>query len=227
MSSHQTGKKKSSSNTGNQEAISQDKLVAIVLLDTYSNKFEPFSLAGAECLLPLIGGKCLLDANLEFLINNQVEEIFLFCTRHSSQIKTYLDKSGWRQRTNGAEIHLLYNFKCRSLGDAMREIDAKGHVRSTFVLVTATGIVSNLNLVENLEHHRAVSKMDRNVVMTILCTPKLNDLGRSSNSQTNSVIVHNTNKRILFYQHGFRRSSSQLSMPSALLSNGYKALHFF
>lgn len=205
--------------------MSQDKLVAIVLLDTYSNKFEPFSSNHAECLLPVMGGKTLLDMNLEFLINNQVEEIYLFCTRHSNQIKSYLDKSNWRQKASPVEIHFHYNFKCRSLGDAMREIDAKGNIRSTFLLVTATGIVSNLSLAANLEHHRAVSKSDRNVVMTVLCTPKLSEfVVKKQNFHSGSVFVHNANKRILYYHHGTRHAGSRMVIPSSLLDHGYAKL---
>lgn len=218
MSNQQPAKKKPS---GNQETMNQDKLVAIVLLDTYSNKFEPFSSSFAECLLPVMGGNTLLDMNIEFLLNNQVEEIFLFCTRHSAQIKSYLEKANWRQRASPAEIHLLFNYKCRSLGDAMREIDAKGHVRSTFVLVTATGIVSNLDLASNLDHHRVVSKMDRNVVMTMLCTPKLGEFAvKMQNFNTDIVMVHNANKRILHYEQGARRAGARMVIPSTLLDHG-------
>lgn len=232
MSSQQTSttsKKKPSSGGGggaNQESINQDKLVAIVLLDTYSNKFEPFSSSCAECLLPVMGGKTLLDMNIEYLINNQVEEIYLFCTRHSGQIKAYLEKSNWRKRASpSCEIHFAYNLRCRSLGDAMREIDAKGQVRSTFVLVTATGVVSNLSLAENLEHHRTVSKKDRNVVMTMLCTPKLHEFASPAASKNNSihndtVIVHNANKRILDYDRGSRRAGARMVMPSSILDHG-------
>lgn len=227
MSNPQSNKKKGGQGggggSGNQDSINQDKLVAIVLLDSYSTKFEPFSSTVAECLLPIAGGKCLLDVNLEFLVKNQVEEIVLFCTRHSKQIKNYLEKSNWRQKAAGIEIHLLYNFKCRSLGDAMREIDAKGHVRSTFILMNATGVVSNLNLAANLEHHRAMSKIDKNVVMTVLCTPKLSEFCPSSGAnKSDSLIVHNANKRILYYhRHSSRHKPNYLVMPSTLLTHGY------
>jgi translation initiation factor eIF-2B subunit epsilon len=99
----------------------QEKLQALVLLDSYSNKLEPFRSTRAECLIPFVGGKTLLDNNIEYLIENQVEEIYLFCTRHHKQIKEHIEERKWRQN-HGVEIHFLYNFKCQSLGDAMREI---------------------------------------------------------------------------------------------------------
>lgn len=82
----------SKKNQKEHENLQQEKLQAIVLLDSYSNKYEPLSTSTAECLLPLIGGKTLLDANIEYLIENQVEEIYLFCTRHHQQIRNYIEE---------------------------------------------------------------------------------------------------------------------------------------
>ena len=138
----------------------EEKLIAVMLLETYSENFRPFSLKKAECLLPLIGGKTQLDRNIEYLIANKIEEIYLFCTSHSGQVKAYLTEERLKSwRSQGCEIHFLYNFKCQSVGDAMREIDAKGLVRSNFILVTASTIIGNTKLDEYLERHKIVSKL--------------------------------------------------------------------
>ena len=66
---------------------------------------------------------------MDYLIENQFEEIYLFCTAHHLQVKAHVEERAkvWRRK---CEVHFLYNFKCQSLGDAMREIDAKGLVRA-------------------------------------------------------------------------------------------------
>jgi len=147
----------------NKEDLKQEeKLVAVMLLDTYSENFCPLSLKKAECLLPLLGAKTQLDTNIEYLINNKVEEIYLFATYHHSQIRGHLSENSEERlklwRSQGCEVHFLYNFKCQSVGDAMREIDAKGLVRSNFILITTSTVISNIKLDDYLNTHKAVSK---------------------------------------------------------------------
>lgn len=140
----------------------EEKLIAVMLLEAYNENFRPFSLKRAQCLVPLIGGKTQLDRNIEYLIENKVEEIYLFCTTHSSQIKAHLNEGRLKNwRSQGCEVHFLYNFKCQSVGDAMREIDAKGLVRSNFILVTASAVLSHVKLSEYLDTHKTVSKLGR------------------------------------------------------------------
>lgn len=200
----------------------EEKLQAICLLDSYSNKFEPLSSSRAECLLPLVDDRTLLDYNVELLIENDVKEIVLFCTRHHNQIKNHIEKKDWRSRV---EIHFVYNFKCRSLGDAMREIEAKNLIRSTFILITATSIVSNIKLTDYLEQHKLVCKSDKNVIMTMLCTENNNNAVVSAAGSTSSVFVHNGNKRILYYKSSCPKAkSTSFVVSSAILTAGQQQL---
>ena len=212
----------------------EEKLQAIILLDSYSNKFEPFSLTKPECLLPLVGDKCLLDASVEFLIENEVKELVLFCTRHHTQIKSYVESKKWHKHL---EIHFLYNFKCQSVGDAMREIDAKGVVRNTFILLTASSIITNIKLNEHLELHKQTCKNDKNAVMTIMCMNRLSDLSNglagsdsSCTDQANTLFVHNINNRVLHYEHvashHHHQKKSQnhyITIPMQVFENAYSS----
>jgi translation initiation factor eIF-2B subunit epsilon len=213
------------------ENIPEDKLIALILLDSYTHQFEPFSSTRAECLMPFVGGRCLLDNNIEYLIENQVEEIYLFCTKHHHQIKEHIEEKKWRERV---EIHFLYNFKCQSLGDAMREIDAKGLIRSNFILMTASSIISNISLKEHLELHKQVSKTDKNAIMTMLCMSRLTDLSYSSslkdsgiNDYNNTLILHGSNGKILHYEQFapslIKKKEKNIKIPCKLLEEAYKA----
>ncbi|RNA07951.1 Translation initiation factor eIF-2B subunit epsilon [Brachionus plicatilis] len=203
------------------EDIQQEKLQAVLLLDSYGNKFEPLNSNRAECLLPLIGNKTLLDNNIEFLLENGVEEIFLFCTRHHGQIRNHIETMKWRQVV---EIHFLYNFTCRSLGDAMREIDAKGLIRSSFILMTATGLISNMNLKSYWENHKQLCKTDKNAVMTMLCVNGQKDL-HFPNNEANTLIVHNMAGKILHYDKLNMDSKhcypNKTTMPFSILDKAY------
>ena len=208
----------------------EEKLQSIILLDSYSNKFEPLSSTKPECLLPLIGDRCLLDASIDFLVENEVRELVLFCTRHHAQIKSYVDSKQWHKHF---EIHFLYNFKCQSVGDAMREIDAKGVVRSNFILLTASAVITNIKLSGHLEAHKQTCKTDKNAVMSMICLNKTTALSSLANSSNITVFIHNINNRILHYEHVAapkqQQQNSQVSakcitIPTPLLENAYGSI---
>lgn len=210
-----------SNKQANEKIEQQEKLQALVLLDSYTNKFEPFSSSHPECLLPFVGGKTLLDNNIEYLIENDVKEIFLFCTRHHKKIKEHIDKRKWNRRV---ELHFLYNFRCESLGDAMREIDSQGLIRSNFILITATSVITNIKLKEYLEKHAQVAKSDKNTIMTIMCMNKSNDLASTDstmfeNSSTSFVL--NNNNKILNYEQ--LNNNKYINIPIDLIKNAYKS----
>ena len=51
-------------------------------------------------------------------------------------------------------ITTIGNEDCRSLGDAMRDLDAKGLLRSDFILISSGDTISNVNLLPILEQHK-------------------------------------------------------------------------
>lgn len=56
-------------------------------------------------------------------------------------------------------VTVMVSQMCRSLGDAMRDLDAKAVIRSDFILVFGD-MVGNLNLLPILEHHRFETIME-------------------------------------------------------------------
>ena len=51
-------------------------------------------------------------------------------------------------------ITTIGNEDCRSLGDAMRDLDSKGLLRNDFILVSSGDTISNVNLAHVLEQHK-------------------------------------------------------------------------
>jgi len=220
-----------STNTNN-NLQQQEKLIALLLLESYSESLKPLNVKRAECLLPLVGEKTLLDNNIEYLIENKVEEIYLFCTNHHQQIKAHVEERKWKKK---CEIHFLYNLTCQNIGDAMREIDAKNLISSTFILITASAVLSNVNLGEHLELHKQLSKLDKNAVMTMIMEDRLTDLSYEFNqndaaslvNKSNTLVIHNGSNRVLHYdQQPSTNSSSEkpakyLKLPADLFQNAY------
>lgn len=51
------------------------------------------------------------------------------------------------------KVNILVSEGCRSFGDCLRDVDAKGLIRGDFVLVDG-GVISNLKLLPLLKQHK-------------------------------------------------------------------------
>lgn len=62
-------------------------------------------------------------------------------------------KSKWCRPTSPNTVHIITSEMYRSLGDVLRDVDAKSLVRSDFVLVYGD-VVSNIDVSQALQEHR-------------------------------------------------------------------------
>ena len=62
-------------------------------------------------------------------------------------------KSKWCRPTSPNTVHIITSELYRSLGDVLRDVDAKSLVRSDFVLVYGD-VVSNVDISQALQEHR-------------------------------------------------------------------------
>lgn len=62
-------------------------------------------------------------------------------------------KSKWCRPNSPNTVHIITSEMFRSLGDVLRDVDAKSLVRSDFVLVYGD-VVSNVNISQALQEHR-------------------------------------------------------------------------
>lgn len=51
------------------------------------------------------------------------------------------------------KIHVIVSESCQSLGDCLRDLDAKGLLRNTFVLIEP-GVISNIKLLPIIKKHK-------------------------------------------------------------------------
>eukprot|EP01042_Synura_sphagnicola_P011990 gene11990-15278_t len=97
----------------------EQKLQAIILADSFSKTFRPVTLECPKVLLPLANVP-MLDYTIEFLSQNGVEEIFIFCVWHADQVEEYIRNSRWNDIVT---TQWISSSSCSSAGDALREID--------------------------------------------------------------------------------------------------------
>ena len=77
-------------------------------------------------------------------------------TMHCSILHTTHFISVYRSTSfvgDSCEVNVVVSDSCFSFGDALREIDAKGLIRSDFVLVN-TSIIANIPLKDIIQKHK-------------------------------------------------------------------------
>jgi translation initiation factor eIF-2B subunit epsilon len=112
--------------------------------------------------------------------------VFVFCCAHVEQIKEAIEyvyhsspisfilpsptrtrSSQWAKSSSGMSITTIVSREARSVGDAMRELDAKQILTSDFVLLTGD-VVSNIHLEEVVKEHKARRKISKDAIMTMV-----------------------------------------------------------
>ncbi|KAJ8270441.1 hypothetical protein GJAV_G00114740 [Gymnothorax javanicus] len=192
-------------------------LQAVIVADSFNRRFFPITKDRPRALLPL-ANVAMVDYTLEFLTSTGVRETFVFCCWMSNKIKEHLLNSKWCRSTSPNTVHIITSDLYRSLGDVLRDVDAKNLVRSDFLLVYGD-VVSNIDVTQALLEHRNRRKIEKNIsVMTMIF--KESSPGHMSRCEEDDVIVamDSKTKRVLHYQktHGLKR----LQFPMNIFHNG-------
>lgn len=141
-------------------------LQAVVLADSFNERFMPITLDRPRCLLPLVNIP-IIEYTFEFLAISGVQEVILFCRAHADQIRQYITHSRWAKATSTMHIQIVVNGECMSMGDALRDIDARSLIHGDFILVCGD-VVSNMNLTAALQAHKARRAVDKNYILTMV-----------------------------------------------------------
>uniref|UniRef100_A0ABM5G418 Translation initiation factor eIF2B subunit epsilon n=1 Tax=Pogona vitticeps TaxID=103695 RepID=A0ABM5G418_9SAUR len=188
-------------------------LQAVLVADSFNRRFFPISKDRPRALIP-VANVAMIDYTLEFLTATGVEETFVFCCWKSSEIKEHLLKSKWCHPNSPNTVRFVTSDLYRSLGDVLRDVDAKTLVRSDFILVSGD-VVSNINVSTALQEHRLRRKLEKNVsVMTMIF--KESSPGHQARCQEDDVIIamDGATKRVLHYQRtrGLKRFRFPMSL---------------
>lgn len=173
---------------------------ALVLTDSFQTRFLPLTHVEPRCLLPLANVP-LIEYTLEFLAQtNVVSEVFLMCSSHADRIQEYIDKSKWTLPSSPFQkIHTILAVESRSVGDAVRDIDARGVITGDFILVSGD-VVTNMDLNKALAAHVQHKQNDRDYVCTMVLK-QASPLHRArSLIEPACFILDESTNRCLYYQ---------------------------
>lgn len=111
-------------------------------------------------------------------------------------------------------VRIITSDLYRSLGDVLRDVDAKNLVRSDFLLVYGD-VISNINVTRALEEHRLRRKLEKNIsVMTMIF--KESSPSHPTRCQEDNVVVavDSATNRVLHFQktQGLRRFAFPLTL---------------
>ncbi|XP_012270607.1 translation initiation factor eIF-2B subunit epsilon [Orussus abietinus] len=172
----------------------KDVLQAVVLADDFTTNLSPGQNILSSILLPVVNVP-LLDYLIETLISSRIHCLYLYCSNHIDSIKQYIHEKNHKD----INISLILSDGCQSLGDALRDIDAKGWVRGDFVLIRGDAF-TNANLKNLLDIHRSKVVKDKGAAMTMI----LRDIGstnvHSLKEETNLVVTDGSSTQVLFYK---------------------------
>ncbi|KAL1398550.1 hypothetical protein pipiens_008873 [Culex pipiens pipiens] len=176
----------------------KEPVQAILIADSFNDCFVPFSDRKPLSLLPLVNVP-LVDYALESLNRSGVEEVIVFCSAHVDQVRGYIRSQQQNPSCSwnvGMTVSIVSSEGCRCMGDALRDLDAKGLVRGNFIL-TGVDTLTNANLAAILEEHKRVAKTDKGAAMTVVYKEGVPDQ-RTGNEVM--IAMEKNTRRLLFHQ---------------------------
>ncbi|KAJ3658200.1 hypothetical protein Zmor_009954 [Zophobas morio] len=207
------------------EVLKDDIVQAVVVADTFGDEFLPISSDIPLALFPLIN-KPLIDYTLEFLSFGGIEETFLFCCSHTEAIKSHINQG----IKDGAEwsltmkVNVIVSESCHSFGDCLRDLDRKGILRGSFVLLEP-GTLSNIKLLPIIRKHNEIANKDKGAAMTLIFQESgIGQMGRDPNEE--AVVAVNSSNRILFHRKMGQSRERKIEFPLEIfLDNSSVSLH--
>uniref|UniRef100_A0A0A9XB24 Translation initiation factor eIF2B subunit epsilon n=1 Tax=Lygus hesperus TaxID=30085 RepID=A0A0A9XB24_LYGHE len=187
----------------------EDVVQAVIIADTYHNTFRPVT--DFPTLMPLVN-KPLLEYTLRCLSSAKVDEAIVFCTSDTEEVKSFISNQEWGRMS----VSVVTSDRCGSLGDAMRDLDAKALIRGDFILLSGN-LVGNLELLPALERHKKIQKSDKGAAMTLI----YKKCGKKTRSSEDELFLGIDNKtdRVIAFQRRLNGGMMEVNME-AILGHG-------
>ncbi|XP_003690567.2 translation initiation factor eIF-2B subunit epsilon [Apis florea] len=178
---------------------------AVVLADDFLTNLTPVQNIFPRILMPIIDIP-LLDYLVETLIKSRVQELFLYCSKYVDLIKKYIKYKNWSK----ISISLIVSDVCTSLGDALRDIDTKGSIRSNFILIRGDAFI-NANLTNLLINHCTKLKEDKGATMTMVLR-NIGCINQSFLKQETCLIVSDKNSKKILHYNKLRNDEKKVKL---------------
>lgn len=177
----------------NTKMCKKDVLQAVILADDFTTRLTPAQNLFPSILTPVLNVP-LIDYVIETLIKSRIQEVFLYCSSHVDLLKKYTREKVYKNIT----ISLIISDGCRSLGDALRDIDTKGWIRGHFILLRGDTF-TNTDLKTLLGVHRSKVERDKGATMTMVLRNFGSTKDSCLNEEASLVVSDKSSNKILYY----------------------------
>ena len=175
----------------------EDRFQAVVLTDSFETRFMPLTADKPRCLLPLANTP-LIEYTLEFLANAGVNEVYLTCSSHASQIDEYIENSKWNLPWSPFKVTTILSPEARSVGDVMRDLDNRGIITGDFIMVSGD-VVTNIDISKMIEFHRKMHAQDKDHIAT-MCLSEATEYYKTRTFEPAAFILDKATNRCIYYQ---------------------------
>ena len=210
-----TSKSQSKKNTGNAnatEGAEEEPLSAVLLADSFDDRFSPLTLHRPRCLLPFCGVP-MINITLERLLQAQVSRVYVLAKAHKSLIKAHIDSLKAAGALAGLDITVFALPQATCVGHALQDLDRKEVIRGDFLLVQPDAI-GNVDIREMVRIHTERKKRDREAIMTIGMM-QVAPGARNTPPSANPIVAlrPRTNQLLHWHQPPVEPHTSKTSLP--------------
>ncbi len=148
-----------------------------------------------------------------------VKDVFVMCCSHAEAIKEYIESTKWASTSSPFTMNIINSPESYSIGDVLRELDAKQVIKSDFILVSGD-IVSNVSMLPILERHYRLRQEQKNETIMTMLLRESSPFHRSRAWDDAAVyLIDPRNRQCLFYQ--------ETNKGASRLKKLYLDEHFF
>eukprot|EP00924_Labyrinthula_sp_SR-Ha-C_P005627 snap_masked-scaffold_14-processed-gene-0.7-mRNA-1 protein AED:1.00 eAED:1.00 QI:0/-1/0/0/-1/1/1/0/761 len=181
----------------------EEVLQAVILCsDLTKSVLNPISKNRPSFLLPCLNST-LLGYTLDFLLYNNVREIFLICSSYAPQYETYIqDNFSPFGKSYSKLVKVISSSFISTPGEALRELDSLGKIRSDPFILLNGPIIANIKLQIPLSLHKNRRRKDKNCIMSTIFIEEDKHYDSAKSLENDLVIVlDNSNGQLLRYEN--------------------------
>lgn len=201
--------------------ISDDQILqAVIFAESFDAKFGPLTLSTPKTLMPLVN-RPMLAYTLDMLARSSIQETFIFCNQYAQLIKDFV-KEYQQKLSTKMNIQVFVSEEYTNMGAAIRDLDAKGVIKSNFVLLNGD-CIGNLQLNELIDIHKRNVKNDPGCIMTTVFR-KASPNHRIRSADNEIALLLDFKQKIVFLENNHK--NKQAEIPLKLLNETDVSVHF-
>ena len=129
-------------------------------------------------------------------------------------------------RRSKMNVYMIADENCHSFGDAMRDLDEKGILRSHFIL-TSADVVSNINIDSLIKEHTRRYNENKNTTLTMVYQYANPGHQNRSKSQEVLLVTKRENNRIVYHsraKNSFEKKPKGNNKVTLVYQKNFKSL---